>query len=1013
MVGKTSKASKASNCLVFSRRENGRSVVAVVGWLESLLSASAQPSSQPPARSFASVVALLTGLWAGEEVTMTASSSALPECVMSVDDVYIDYGNGTTRACVVESHQLQQLQGLNGLQQQRHINPWFCTIHRSHDLDTKQHDLEQHDLHRHRHLIDSHSYYCHHSQLSTYPAHVRPLLPSASTPPSAPFKPIHFHYHYPLSTQHDGYDADEELESDDEQRGTLSSSIHSLSTTMSTPGRANPLGKHSTPPSRWLTKGSSMPTLRRSRSSLSSSVHLHTLLHPPSIDDHPSPDDTLSHLSHLPIHSPYTTASSTEDGHTTGSEDLFTTSSHVLRLDEDDSFLLDDDPDPFANYLSRARSSLSINSSHPDHIHAYSHPRTRPPSATTTVVSTQTQPKPFLPLVPTYTSRAQKRFSSTGPPTWNGSMPRHRLLNRPSLPSLGTLAQKFGTSLGPNLPTTNEHVDLNAPILLAPSLGSPFMARFPVDQWKHPDGAVASRMSTPSVIGGRQGEAVRIDADAGYLPVVWNGNGNKNNANASLSTCPYSDGPDANVTRCPNAASSDRGTSSFVAGSGSGSSRQYQQNYNAYSNQHSYSGGGMGGGGGTGGGRGGGSGGDRSDEDHNRKPRRYKGAKSDYSTDAYTTTTTEDEKQVTHRNNGNGNGKSSSRSGNATTDSDDTPLAHRLPGALSAQKSLRRQVREDQDMQRQVRARARAKSAPRQLAPPSRGAEGSGGGSMSADELTKKLLKVQVQSSQLPFSHENTPLTGSPSHIEQHASTSTSTYNKYTSAATPPRPHWLDAYPLNKTGGDSSDRHFPHMNPVARPNNATQPNTPVNMAPFLQFPHSPYPLQQQQQEQQRQVPHSLQRAMTSAKSQLGPRSNRPPHEMPEPRQRTETLLTLPLRQRANTLSSPAASRPTTSSATTPTTPAIPPLPTTSPAPAPVPVPTLPGRGFAHSGEGGPTMQQRVFVGDLQHFSIVEIGQSTKARDVIAMVDEKGELPHEAKAGGWMLFELSNDFGMGE
>ena len=59
------------------------------------------------------------------------------------------------------------------------------------------------------------------------------------------------------------------------------------------------------------------------------------------------------------------------------------------------------------------------------------------------------------------------------------------------------------------------------------------------------------------------------------------------------------------------------------------------------------------------------------------------------------------------------------------------------------------------------------------------------------------------------------------------------------------------------------------------------------------------------------------------------------------------------------------------------------------------------------------MQQRLFVGDIQSFSTVEIGQSTKARDVIAMVDEKGELPHETKAGRWILFELSNDFGMGE
>jgi len=56
------------------------------------------------------------------------------------------------------------------------------------------------------------------------------------------------------------------------------------------------------------------------------------------------------------------------------------------------------------------------------------------------------------------------------------------------------------------------------------------------------------------------------------------------------------------------------------------------------------------------------------------------------------------------------------------------------------------------------------------------------------------------------------------------------------------------------------------------------------------------------------------------------------------------------------------------------------------------------------------MQQRVFVGDMQTLSVVEIGHSTKARDVIAMVDEKGELPDETKR---MLFELSNHVGMGE
>jgi hypothetical protein len=919
----------------------------------------------------------------------TPSSPALPGLVESVEVDHIDYdGNyGNTRVCVVA--QLQH-------------NPWhdLRDLHGLHDF----HHLR--GLHPSCPLIDSQL-----PQLLSYPAF---LLPSTSL--STPLHPIHHYHPRPSFTQHDAYEADEEDEADDEERGTLPSPIPSLttaSTTMSTSGLAGPSGKYPTFPRRWPTKGSSMPTLLGRRSSFSSKIH--TLLHPPSTDDRSSPEAASPHI---PIPSPYTTASSTEEDYTTGSDDFFATSPQVLRLDEHDSFLLDDDPDPFANYLSRARSSSSIDSSPSDHTHT----RTYPLSATATAVPTRTQPERFLTLVPTFTSRAQKRFSSTGLPTLNGSIRRQRLFTRPSLPSLAELAQKFGASSGPNLPTTNEHVALDSPIPLPPR---PFMARFPADPWQQSDWEIAPTspsISVPSVIGGRRRrrEVVGVGANANHHPVVWN-------AHMSVNTyprLPFSGDPKANVTHRPGAASSDHGTSSFVAGSGSGSSRQHQQDHAARSNQRSssqYSGAGMGGGGGTGGrggggGSGGGGGGDRSDGGRGRKPRGPKGAKPDHSsTDAHTTTATEDEKNGTHRGTGNSSG-----SGNGTTDSDDTPLARRLPGALTAQKSLRRLVREGRDVQRQVRAREQAKNAPRQPAPPSRGAEGSGAGSVPADELTKKLLKVQIQvqsSSPLPpLSHEPTSLIGSPAHIEQHASTSTSTFNKYAFAATPSRPHWSEAYPLNKTGGDSSDCHYSHTNPVARPNNTSQRNTVGNMPPFLQFPHSPYPPQQQQQQQQHQAPHSLQRAATSATSQLRPRSNRPSHEMPEPRQRTETLHTLPVRQRANTLSSPASSRPTTSStsASTPTAPAIPPLPTTTHAPTHAPpVPTLPGRGFAHAGEGGPTMQQRVFVGDMQHFSIVSIGHGTKARDVIAMVDENGELPHEAKAGGWMLFELSNDFGMGE
>ena len=80
--------------------------------------------------------------------------------------------------------------------------------------------------------------------------------------------------------------------------------------------------------------------------------------------------------------------------------------------------------------------------------------------------------------------------------------------------------------------------------------------------------------------------------------------------------------------------------------------------------------------------------------------------------DAHTMTATEDKQEGTH---GSGNENSSGR-GNKTTDTNDTPLARRLPGALTARKSLRRQVREDQDTRRHMHARA--KSAPRHPHPP-------------------------------------------------------------------------------------------------------------------------------------------------------------------------------------------------------------------------------------------------------------------------------------------------------
>ena len=62
----------------------------------------------------------------------------------------------------------------------------------------------------------------------------------------------------------------------------------------------------------------------------------------------------------------------------------------------------------------------------------------------------------------------------------------------------------------------------------------------------------------------------------------------------------------------------------------------------------------------------------------------------------------------------------------------------------------------------------------------------------------------------------------------------------------------------------------------------------------------------------------------------------------------------------------------------------------------------------------PLITTRVFIGDKQRFVTVEIGPSTRAKDVLEMVENQGELVgEENQPGGYMLWELANDFGMGE
>ncbi|KAJ7643925.1 hypothetical protein FB45DRAFT_896449 [Roridomyces roridus] len=68
-----------------------------------------------------------------------------------------------------------------------------------------------------------------------------------------------------------------------------------------------------------------------------------------------------------------------------------------------------------------------------------------------------------------------------------------------------------------------------------------------------------------------------------------------------------------------------------------------------------------------------------------------------------------------------------------------------------------------------------------------------------------------------------------------------------------------------------------------------------------------------------------------------------------------------------------------------------------------------------SGEHQPSKSQgtltRVFVGDMQRFNMVDIGPTTTAKQVLAAVEEQGSLKGWVGTGGWMVWEVAQDFGM--
>jgi hypothetical protein len=58
-------------------------------------------------------------------------------------------------------------------------------------------------------------------------------------------------------------------------------------------------------------------------------------------------------------------------------------------------------------------------------------------------------------------------------------------------------------------------------------------------------------------------------------------------------------------------------------------------------------------------------------------------------------------------------------------------------------------------------------------------------------------------------------------------------------------------------------------------------------------------------------------------------------------------------------------------------------------------------------------QQRIFIGDMQRYNVVEIEDTTSAGDVVEVLESRGSLKGLIGSGEWMVWEVVSDFGLGE
>ena len=349
---------------------------------------------------------------------------------------------------------------------------------------------------------------------------------------------------------------------------------------------------------------------------------------------------------------------------------------------------------------------------------------------------------------------------------------------------------------------------------------------------------------------------------------------------------------------------------------------------------------------------------------------------------------------------------------------DDVPLARSIPTALKAQKSIRKQVKEESVQRRQQRVlRMQAKmqnvagvpqlagpstatfqreqiSPPRipsrtQTLPPPVVTRRS---PFAVDDLTKKLMDVQASmtgsnNQELHRSGTRTPhqqnqepgLSNKPRRPSQEFSQSSS-----------PAP----SYPIHETFQKPTLRP---MRSFHRPTKTPQPD-PNEPLPTLELGNANVAPSRSIRRPRTGDPTTAQPPVFSNFSLRRAKSTKPQSQ------------TRPMDDDYESSGRPSSSRPSAE------------LPADSrahwsdKAAALPPVPPVPTYDMLVKQKSEGAWQQKVFIGDMQRSTLMDVGSATTAQDIIDALESRGEMgPYDLNNNGgkgWMLFELAHDFGMG-